>query len=524
MPRRGFFRGGGGGEKKSAKKLNKKLAQQQEQIYQQQQQRPPQLSSANNESEPPLGLDGPRQTAPFHSQSRAYEARVNGVQIQPSSTQLTAQQVAAAGELVGDYVDRNQHHDDHNFPHRQHQTQPPTPYRPSLPFHQHYEDKSHILPRMPHDTPHRQNRPQSSTTDLPTDRFQQHREDNARGHQSAPRVPYDGQGSFASQPEALPQYPPSLLHHNGTPNPRQYNIPTQNQMVDNAVDEIWRCETDDFRSASHAIQMLRLAIVADWESHQSLESENDETIGPRNFSYDPSDTFLSLQGATLRFHECFESIKAERDADQSAQRHALQAGDDITVNTQRSSLNGVEWELTEQAAWEVWEEAVRASAALTHACVGPAWRRQLRLRRQLISESEMRLLHQPHLQYRSRFTDTMSVGAMSVGSSVGGGSSFVSMLSNPQSSVRRIPAADLPAWQPPTDILDMISFPIPEVLPAAMIRFAANVIVTSIPPLRTQQTKIFWGSQKGVREVLGQHLQDERRWLRRRKRLGDTQR
>jgi hypothetical protein len=70
----------------------------------------------------------------------------------------------------------------------------------------------------------------------------------------------------------------------------------------------------------------------------------------------------------------------------------------------------------------------------------------------------------------------------------------------------------------------MISFPIPEVLPAAMIRFAANVIVTSIPPLRTQQTKIFWGSQKGVREVLGQHLQDERRWLRRRKRLGDTQR
>ena len=270
--------------------------------------------------------------------------------------------------------------------------------------------------------------------------------------------------------------------------------------------------------------MLRLAIVADWESHQSLESENDETIGPRNFSYDPSDTFLSLQGATLRFHECFESIKAERDADQSAQRHALQAGDDITVNTQRSSLNGVEWELTEQAAWEVWEEAVRASAALTHACVGPAWRRQLGLRRQLISESEMRLLHQPHLQHRGRFADTMSVGTMSVGSSVGGGSSFVSMVSNPQSSDRRNPAVDLPAWQPPTDILDMLSFPIPEVLPAAMIRFAASVIETSIPPLRTQHTKIFWGSKKGVKEVLGEHLQDERRWLRRRKRLGDTQR
>jgi len=506
MPRRGFFRGAGGGEKKSAKKLNKKLAQQQQQIYQQQQQvDPPQLSSANNESEPPLGLDGPRQTAPFHLQSRAYEARTNGLQIQPSSTQLTAQQVTAAGALVGDYVDRNQ----------QHHTQPPASYRPALPFHQHYEDKSHILPRMPHDTP------QSYTTDLPTDRFQQQREEIARGHQSAPRVQYDGQGSFASQPEALPQYSPSSLHHNGTPNPQQHNIPTQNQMVDNAVDEIWRCETDDFRSASHAIQMLRLAIVADWESQQSLERENNEMSGPRNFSYDPSDTFLSLQGATLRFHECFESIKAERDADQSALRHALQAEDDTTVNTQRSSLNGVEWELTEQAAWEVWEEAVRASAALTHACVGPAWRRQLRLRRQLISESEMRLLHQPYLQHRSRFADTMSVGTMSVGSSVGGGSSFVS---NPQSSVRRIPSADLPAWQPPSDILDMLSFPIPEVLPAAMIRFAASVNETSIPPLRTQLTKIFWDSKQGVREVLSQHLQDERRWLRRRKRLGDTQR
>ena len=256
-----------------------------------------------------------------------------------------------------------------------------------------------------------------------------------------------------------------------------------------------------------------------------MDSENNEKNGPKNFSYDPSDTFLSLQGATLRLHACYESIKAERDANQLTRRHALQAGDDTTVNTHCQSRNGVEWELTEQAAWEVWEEAVRASAALTHACVGPAWRNQLRLRRQLISESEMRLLHQPHLQHQGRFADTMSVG-----SSVGGGSSFVSMdaISNPQSSGRQIPTGPLPNWKPPTDILDMLSFPIPEVLPAAMIRFAASVNETSIPPLRTPNTKIYWDSEQGGKEslltVLGQHLQDERRWLRRRKRLGDTQR
>lgn len=273
--------------------------------------------------------------------------------------------------------------------------------------------------------------------------------------------------------------------------------------------------------------MLRLAIVADWEGQQSIEGENGE--GPKNFSYDPSDTFLSLQGATLRFHECFESIKIERDVNQSTRRYALQVGDDTTINTHGHSLNGIEWEITEQAAWEVWEEAVRASAALTHACVGPAWRRQLRLRRQLISESDTRQLHQPHLHRQDRFADTMSVD-----SSVVGGSSFVSMdvsnsnVFNSQSSGRRMLAAAPPVWQPPTDILDMLSFPIPEVLPAAMIRFAASVIETSIPPLHTPDTKIYWDSDNGGKErlltVLGQYLQDERRWLRRRKRLGDTQR
>ena len=42
-----------------------------------------------------------------------------------------------------------------------------------------------------------------------------------------------------------------------------------------------------------------------------------------------------------------------------------------TTNSQ--SLNGVEWELQEQAAYEVWEESLRASAALTSCCVGSAW-------------------------------------------------------------------------------------------------------------------------------------------------------
>ena len=67
-----------------------------------------------------------------------------------------------------------------------------------------------------------------------------------------------------------------------------------------------------------------------------------------------------------------------------------------------------------------------------------------------------------------------------------------------------------------------------------MIRFASSILETSIPPLRSEHTKIYWEStekggvvSEGIESLLSsldQHLQDERRWLRRRKRLGDAQR
>ena len=108
MPRRGFFRGAGG-EKKNSKKQNKLLQQkhvqqqqqQQQQIQQQQQQQkrlsgsqsslfnPTNISVNDDNGEqqqqprvgagttPPLGLDGPRQTAPSsHSEIRPYDLRL----------------------------------------------------------------------------------------------------------------------------------------------------------------------------------------------------------------------------------------------------------------------------------------------------------------------------------------------------------------------------------------------------------------------------------------------------------------
>ena len=339
------------------------------------------------------------------------------------------------------------------------------------------------------------------------------------------------QSEHPSQPH-LQAIPPSTSIPPSQPIPpsqQEENVVAQNNItltVDNAISEIWRCETDDFRSASQAIQLLRLAIVAEWESQQmTVDAGGNDT-----FTYEPSDTFLSLQGATLRFHARFESMKAERRNKMSTRERT---GDNTPLDSQ--PLNGVEWELTEQAAWEVWEESIRASSALTHSCVGPSWRRQLALRRQLIREMEMRQLLQPQLQHPGRFADNISVDSSAGEAS--GRTSLLSMdISNPQSSSRLTQGQDHvmapPVWQPHRDILEMLSLHIPQVLPAAMIRFASSVIETSIPPLRSANTKVYWdadglssgGNEAALLKALGQHLQDERRWLRRRKRLGDLQR
>lgn len=190
---------------------------------------------------------------------------------------------------------------------------------------------------------------------------------------------------------------------------------------------------------------------------------------------------------------------------------------------------------------------MRASAALTHACVGPSWRRQVQMRRQLMQEQELRQLYQPQLPHQGvSFGDGASVSS-SVAESMT--SSFLSMdMSSAQRTV----------WQRPTDVLDMISVTIPEVLPGrceifihltstfrrlcfasrssssgAMLRFAANV---AVPRGRSASSKVYWNPSKsgdGSRSLgghgsllhtLSQYLHEERRWLRRRKRLGDTQR
>ena len=564
MPRRSFFRAGGDKKNKQERKLQQKIQRQQAQI------------------EPPQNLSGPPQNAPPRLAGHPYDNYVSDVQYHASSTSNTQQSQGnpssgarrAEGNEDGQIQQKNGEQLPQHY-HYQNNNGHLVPTHAAFP-NQHHQYEDNVQNQLQQQQQQRQQQiygqhdPQHNTANQQFP--QQHDSSPQNNHRQQQQYEYP---QNIVHPESIPQHQNLVQPSQSAQQPPHPGvIITQNiaPTVDSATDEIWRCESDDFRSASHAIQMLRLAIVAEWEQQRMLDREaieggrsgnNGRASSPRDtrgrnnnnhshrpststspFSYDPPETFLCLQGAALRFHARFEAMQAERSAKVDDQKQESERVDRATVvdlyeekNQQQQSQHfdpmgdhSLEWELTEQAAWEVWEESVRASAALAHACVGPAWRRQLKLRRQLIQEAEIRLRQQPHLQNRSRFRDTDSVG-----SSVGGVSSTsnISMdFSNPQAG-RFLPGPQMNILDTsartmmPDDLAGSVV--IPEVLPAAMIRFAASAIETSVPPLRNASTKIFWESEKSgissggnepLLNTLGRHLHDERRWLRRRKRLG----
>ncbi len=531
MPRRSFF-GGGNRDKKSSSKKQLKLSQKyvqdslrQQQLQQQQQrQKQPQqqwenrpsrsVSDASRRSQTSSSQDTPpHQLGPTQTEltsnniaySQQYVKDINHQRIPPTSNsfQQSGGNIDAQLHRQGTLQQQQQHHHHHQYQvqpnsnvHRQQQQQ-----QQPIPIQQ-YEERGQQQQQYQANPPQHeyvQQYPSQNSDVLPY--ISQPYPPTHHGDTSQQTAHYQHQQM--SHPIPVPQQHYNVVHH----------AKPKSLSVANATDEIWRCATDDFRSASHAIQMLRLAIVAEWESQRMMNEESfpKESNG---WSYDPSETFLSLQGAALRFHARFEAMKAEKAG--NAQN---------PLDGDSGERDGIEWELTEQAAWEVWEESVRASAALAHACVGPAWYRQIRMRRQLLRESEMRLIYHSYIQQqRSLFSDSRSET-----SSIGGASMTSTIASMDMSTSMMSGMGPAPTINPPTDMLQMISNTIPEVLPAAMIRFAASAIETSIPPLRTKETKIFWNPDKKndsefLLNSLGEYLCEERRWLRRRRRLGDTQR
>lgn len=225
-------------------------------------------------------------------------------------------------------------------------------------------------------------------------------------------------------------------------------------------------------------------------------------------SYDPSEAFLAIQGAALRFHPS-QHTTATEEAKQSPQgldkeqndSSDVDSGtnvrpiDDGTINKVKNDVSNekkTDEEIDSATArekayrefyWTIAEESLWAAASLACVCVGPAWRFQLYQRRLWLSLRGK----------QSRYTgagsqDDQSTSSFSKGdhrnnasnsrlnvdkdiASVGSYRSFSPPLNDP-SAVESGDADD--------DVnfareLNNHSFPsIPEVLPAAMLRFASS--------------------------------------------------
>ena len=450
--------------------------------------------------------------------------------------------------------------------------------------------------------------------------------------------------------------------------------------VAEAADDVWRNDADDFVGAAEALRVLHQAIVAaaededdedsgaDDEESNGLRSEMRRRLRPEEQRdvYDPSDIFLCIQGAALRYHATWVARVEERqmrasemtpstsktnandvvpnidedadaeeiaeiahadeatveiegkpakDKDESEASDALRSGspgtnvvessskndqkapverdeepatvaavDDSSDNSSRSSGGNVEEE--EQAAWDVWEEAIGAAAALATTCVGPAWQSQIRRRRRWLANGRTDLIPRRSTSMMSDHQDDgMSVSTVGMGSVAGAawqaqeqanmaqllGQNFrqslggtpeleevtdYSMGSNPQAGGRPLaqgdggvstPGASSAGGQVDGDFSPWNHPIIPEVLPAAMLRFASSVSEMAVPPLRTSDSTIrVEGAQshpeseskapnsenedgeslesRSVDEVVGRAVWEAQRWLVRRQRVGNAQR
>jgi len=471
-------------------------------------------------------------------------------------------------------------------------------------------------------------------------------------------------------------------------------------LVTEAADDVWRNDADDFVGAAEALRILTQAIVAAAEDEDEDDENGDgaggaddgregeegsnglrSEVGRRHRHeeerdvYDPSDIFLCIQGAALRYHATWVARVEERqmrasetsdvdeignenkgvdtssnfdDADvedvvakeenssttpadvstvgqyeklaeegegyaSSAQVSdsgakevevlsdnnlaALVGKDEALAVATHEGAGGVSdhnsrssdenWEEGEQAAWDVWEAAIGAAAALATTCVGPAWQSQIRQRRRWLANGRTDLITRRSTSMMSdQQDDGMSVSTVGMGSVAGaawqaqeqahmaqllgqnfrqslGGTPELeevtdnSMGSNPQAGGRSLFAqgdegvstpgtssaggrgdGDFSSWNNPI---------IPEVLPAAMLRFAASVSEMAVPPLRTPDSIIrVEGTQShtkrvskppkteneddeglestAVDDVVGRVVWEAQRWLVRRQRVGNAQR
>lgn len=218
--------------------------------------------------------------------------------------------------------------------------------------------------------------------------------------------------------------------------------------VQDGIDDLWNCQ--GVKEVYDRLKSLHQVLLTD------------------RVGFDPSEAFLAIQGASLRFlpslknqqRQWQEEFKKEQAITQPADNQ--KANDGVKGDESKIDAEREEKEKIERLHWSVTEESLWAAAALACVCVGPAWRAQTQKRKQSLAQK--RGEDENSVKSSASFypPDELQLGNTR---SFSPGFTAVSALSTGQTITRS----------------KNIKYPsIPEVLPAAMLRFAASVL-TLIP-------------------------------------------
>jgi hypothetical protein len=220
--------------------------------------------------------------------------------------------------------------------------------------------------------------------------------------------------------------------------------------VQDACDELWRCQDAD--QVLHRLKRVHRALLND-----------------RVDTYDPSDTFLAIQGAALRFlpsqNNTEQKSQDHRSAQPSANPDSDKPNPDIENDGEKTSsemepeTDDEAKEKTKELHWTITEESLLTAAALACVCVGPAWRSQIHQRRRWLAQRRDNDQTSDQSAQSNTWAppDVLHVGTIRSYSPMT--NSSISVSENLQNSGE-----------------DVTYPPVPEVLPAAMLRFAASAL------------------------------------------------
>jgi hypothetical protein len=264
--------------------------------------------------------------------------------------------------------------------------------------------------------------------------------------------------------------------------------------VSQACEAIWGCQ--DAAQAIYWIQALHAGIIRE----QRLDS----------YEYDPSEAFMAVQGAALRFRTTLTTST-------STSITTASTSTSTTASDETEHLQQQQQQEKEDHRQQLATKALWAAAALAHNCVGPAWFYQVHRRRMLLRKRTDSQENVDDMSVASMLIQSMSMSTQTQTHTFSASDANHHDLHHlhhrhhhsapltPTRAVNSHPANhndndnhdnhhhrswsnNMPMMpEVPLSLMETNCWypPIPEVLPAAMLRFAATMVATPVTNIDT---------------------------------------